>query len=127
MVITPHLTLNFRSTTSSTGATNVPLATPGTQQGTSRGIELYGVNIINGSTSAIYAKFYSSTAATTATVPQFTLAVAAGVGSETLLRGADISETFANGCSYRITTGLGDTDATAADAAPIVELKYCPT
>jgi len=126
MVITPHLTAVFRSTTSTNTFTNVPVPTAGTQNATSPAVMLYGVNAVNGDTGIIYLKFYNKVGATTADTPQRTLAVAAGVGSQTFLQGSDIADYYPAGCSFRVCTGFADSDNTSAGTAPIVELRYVP-
>ncbi len=85
---------------------------------------LYSWNITNRHSAVIYVKFYNkATAATSSDTPQMTIAVQ--VTGTTTIRGFDLPESFATGCSIRAVTESTDAGTTSPATTPIVELLTC--
>jgi hypothetical protein len=113
--LVPYTLTRFRSLTVDSAAQAVK-GTPG---------KLYGWNIVNLHSSAIYVKFYNEAAATVnpaTAVPIKTLMVPA-LG--TVYQAPECRQTsFATALSVRAVTGSGDTNTTAPTTLPIIEIEY---
>lgn len=86
---------------------------------------LYGINIANPHSAAIYVKLYDKAAASVnpaSDVPVLTLMVPAT--SPYTLRGLDLPVSFATAIAVRAVTNAGDTGTTAPATLPIIELEY---
>lgn len=85
--------------------------------------KVFGINIINLHSAAIFVKLYDKAAASVAPAsdhPKFTFYVAAT--SPLMLRGQDMPFYFGTQIAVRAVTGSGDTDTTAPGTLPIIEI-----
>lgn len=87
--------------------------------------QIFALNIVELSNSAIYVKFYNKKAADVnpaSDVPQETIKIPAS--SDFVLRGEDLPFDFQTAISVRCVTGAADSDTTAPGTSPIIELEY---
>lgn len=111
--------------TTSNGLTQVRIldASSTAKAGKAAAGNLYGYNIVNPHSAAIYVKFYNKAAADVnpaSDVPFLTVAVQAT--SHELIRGIDLPFSFSTALSVRAVTESGDTGTTAPGSLPIIEL-----
>lgn len=106
--------MKFRSGTVTTTSTNVSLV----------GTAVNFINIVNRHSAVIYVRFYTQTVATFQDTPTMVVAVPA---TASVMINPDTGKPLlggGTGLCVRVSTGVADSDNTAAATLPVIELDY---